>query len=128
MGETESARSKRGFATICVGVALMLVGTNIVTYAATRYLTGQRIIDVCHDRWSDYGREVAEHTANDRRQGELFQRVRVGMEEAVGVKRWHRPALLWMAAGLVLTVAGILFVFVGPGSNRAGMQAGGKQS
>ena len=97
-----------------VALVLVLMGTNLFTFATTRYWATEYLLGRADDRM----------TAVFQKQGALeiredqYSRFRKDMMMAVGMAggnyNWWNEATFYWAGGVVLTISGLLFLTLEP--------------
>ena len=91
---------------------LVLLGTSVLTYTTTRYLTTERVLAAAEKRLNDglhrEGLYEVVFPPNDERITRIVPTVSNAIRNAGGAYYWWNDALAYWAAGGVLVIAGLL--------------------
>ncbi len=93
-----------------LGLLLVLLGTNVFTYATTRYLTTRRVLDGAerrlHERLKEAGYYDMVFPPNDERGIRIVPVISNAILNAGGDYYWWNDGLLFWATAALLTFAG----------------------
>ena len=97
-----------------IGLLLILLGTNVFTYATTRYTTTKRVLTRARERMDaalkTEGLYEQVYPSDRRRSVPLV----LAIPHAGGMYYWWNDALLYWGTGGLLTITGLLVPFVQP--------------
>lgn len=101
-----------------VALILMLVGTNLFTYATARYWTTQHVLTRAHTRVMDIfmKQKVGEQSIDQ----SLDRQILMAMANAGGAYDWWNDGLLYWGAAIVLILSGLAVTRYEPRKKDAG--------
>ena len=89
-----------------VALGLLLIGTNVFTYATTRYWTTDHVLSSAEDR---VAKVIERRRAGEERPGQDYEsQIQIAVGMAGGMYHWYNDALLFWGVGGVLVVSGLL--------------------
>lgn len=93
-----------------VAICLMLVGTNLITYAATRYATTERVLKNAQTRFTSAITRFPSLQSQFNATNDAPLKLAIPM--AGGMYYWYNDSLPYWGAGVFLTASGLLVPFV----------------
>jgi hypothetical protein len=101
-----------------VALVLVLVGTNLFTYATARYWTTQHVLRAARQR---VVAAQEKHRAGERRLGQTLEdQIQMAVNNAGGLYYWWNDGLLHWGVGGLLVISGILVTRLEPRRGDAG--------
>ncbi len=99
-----------------LSLALLLLGTNLFTYATTRYMTTERVLTAAQERVDIALKEegLFDTVYSPEPGHPKGYHVRFAIKTAGGMYFWGPDRALYYYAGLLLVCTGVLLPFVGP--------------
>jgi len=100
-----------------VALVLVLAGTNLFTYATTRYWTTEHVLSRERERVMAV---VENRRAGEQHPGQTLEtQIRLAVGMAGGMYYWWNDGLIYWGAGGLLAISGVLVAFLEPRKNDA---------